>query len=91
MAQPVQRPRQPRVSPVPTGPRAPIALAVMEDTDGVAVECLKAELEKAKKACQRPPLDVEVDECRKFIVRSEKRIAELDRERESEQSALTKT
>ena len=55
----------------------------------MAVECLKAELEKAKKACQRPPLDVEVDECRKFIVRSEKRIAELDRERESEQSALT--
>ena len=89
MAQPVQRPRQPRVSPVPTGPRAPIALAVMGDTDAVAVECLKAELEKAKKACQRPPLDVEVDECRKFIVRSEKRIAELDRERESEQSALT--
>ena len=61
----------------------------MGDTDGVAVECLKAELEKAKKACQRPPLDIEVDECRKFIVRSEKRIAELDRERESEQSALT--
>ena len=26
-------------------------LAVMGDTDGVAVECLKAELEKAKKAC----------------------------------------
>ena len=79
MAQPVQRPRQPRVSPVPTGPRAPRALAVMGDTDGVAVECLKAELRKAKK-------DIE---CLKFIVRSEKRIAELDRERESEQSALT--
>ena len=45
--------------------------------------------EGKKKACQRPPLDVEVDECRKFIVRSEKRIAEMDGERESEQSALT--
>ena len=56
----------------------------MGDTDGVAVECLKAELEKG-----RQPLDVEVDECRKFIVRSEKDTAELDRERESEQSALT--
>ena len=29
ISQPVQRPRQPRVSPVPTGPRAPTALAVM--------------------------------------------------------------
>ena len=76
MAQPVQRPRQPWVSPVPAGPRAPMvrvspdsdcevarlkvvkiqqALAVMGDTDGVAVECLKADLEKAKEACQRPP------------------------------------
>ena len=57
--------------------------------EGVAVECLKSELEKAKKASQRPPLSVEVDECRKFIARSEKRLADLDRERESEQSALT--
>ena len=110
MAQPVQRPRQPRVSPVPQGPRVPTvrvspdgsrdaarqkveklqqALAVMEDTGGVAVECLKAELEKAKKASQKPPLNVEVDECRKFIARSEKRLADLDRERESELSALT--
>ena len=55
----------------------------------MVVECLKVELEKAKKACQRPPFDVEVDKCWKFIVRSEKCIAELDRERESEQSALT--
>ena len=83
MAQPVQRPRQPRVSPVPQGPRVPTvrvspdgscdaarqkveklqqALVVMEDTGGVVVECLKAELEKAKKASQKPPLNVKVDE-----------------------------
>ena len=49
---------------------------------------LKSELEKAKKASQKP-LSVEVDERRKFIARSEKRLADLDRERESEQSALT--
>ena len=76
MAQPVQRPRQPQVSPVPAGPRAPTvrvspdgnreaarlkvvkfqqALAVMADTDGVAVECLKAELEKAKKGLPETP------------------------------------
>ena len=110
IAQPMQRPRQPRVSPVPQGPRVPTvrvspdgshdaarqkveklqqALAVMEDTGGVAVECLKAELEKAKKASQKPPLNVEVGECRKFIARSEKRVADLDRERESELSVLT--
>ena len=60
------------------------ALVVMEDTGGVAVECLKAELEK--KASQKPPLNIQVDECRKW---SEKRLAELDRERESELSVLT--
>ena len=97
----MQRPRQPRVSPVPQGPRVPTvrvspdgsrdavrqkveklqqALAVMEDTGGVAVECLKAELEKAKKASQKPPLNVKVDECRKFIARSEKRLADAMRE-----------
>ena len=65
------------------------ALAVMEDTGGMAVECLKEELEKAKKASQKPPLNVEVDECRKFIARSEKRLADLDQECESELSALT--
>ena len=113
MAQPLQRPRQPRVSPVSSGARAPSArpaarvspddnreaarskdekfqkaLLVMGGTEGVAVECLGAELEKAKKAAQRPPLDIEVDACRKFIARSEMRIVELDRERELEQSAL---
>ena len=73
---PVQRPRQPWVSPVPASPRAPTvrvspggnceaahlkvvkfqqALAVLGDTDGVAVECLKAELEKAKKGLPETP------------------------------------
>ena len=55
------------------------ALVVMEDTGGVTVECLKTELEKTKKTSQKRPLNVEVDECRKFITRSEKRFADLDR------------
>ena len=38
----------------------------------------------------RPPIDVEVEQCRKFIARSEKRVAELDAERSAEFSALTK-
>ena len=44
---------------------------------------------ESKEGLPKNLLDIEVHECRKFIVRSEKRIAELDRERESEQSALT--
>ena len=92
-AQAVQRPRQPRVSPVPAGPRAPTvrvspdgnreaarlkvvkiqqALAVMGDTDGEAVECLKAELEKARQAAKVPPLNVQISSTQDFIRRSER-------------------
>ena len=46
------------------------------DSQGPAVE-----LEKAKLASRRRPINVEVDECRKFIARSEKRIIDLDKER----------
>ena len=49
------------------------ALEVMGDSQGLAVECLRSELEKAKMASRRRPINVEVDECRKFIARSEKR------------------
>ena len=51
-------------------------------------ECLKGELEKARIAAKRRPLQQEVEECRKFITRSEKRISELDAERLSEVKAL---
>ena len=44
----------------------------MGDTDGPAVVCLKEELEKARNAAKRRPLQQEVEECRKFI--TEKRL-----------------
>ena len=47
------------------------------------------ELEKAKLASRRRPINVEVDECRKFIARSEKRIIDLDEERTQEMASLT--
>ena len=59
------------------------ALEVMGDSQGPAVECMKLELEKARNG-----ENVEVEECRKFIIRPEKRISELDAERESEVVAL---
>ena len=64
------------------------ALGVMGDAGGQAVECLKAELAKAKAASTRRPIAVEVEECRKFISRSDRRISELDAERASEATNL---
>ena len=64
------------------------ALEVMGDTDGPVVVCLKEELEKARNVAKQRPLQQEVEECRKFITRSEKRISELDAERSSEMKAL---
>ena len=65
------------------------ALEVMGDSQGPAVECLRSELEKAKLASRRRPINVEVDECRKFIARSGKRIDDLDEERTQEMVSLT--
>ena len=56
---------------------------VMGDSQGPVVECMKLELEKARNG-----ENVEVEECRKFIIRPEKRISELDAERESQVMAL---
>ena len=50
----------------------------MGDTEGPAVECLKVELEKALNAAKRRPVNVEVEECRKFMNRSEKRISDSE-------------
>ena len=52
-----------------------------------AVEVLKAELTKARAAQKQPAVEVEVDQCRKFIARSERRIRELDTQR-AEEGAL---
>ena len=64
------------------------ALEVMGECQGPAVEALKAELERTRDAAKPPPINVEVEECRKFIQRSEKRIQELDAERAAEAVAL---
>ena len=59
------------------------ALEAMGDLQGPVVEALKADLEKAKAASKKQSVEVEIDECRKFISR---RIRELDTERDKEQS-----
>ena len=64
------------------------ALEAMWDSEGPVVDYLKTELEKARTAAKRRPVNVEVEECRKFIIRSEKRISELDAERAAEVGAL---
>ena len=43
------------------------ALEAMGDLQGPVVEALKADLEKAKAASKKPSVEVEIDECRKFI------------------------
>ena len=67
---------------------AEVGTGVVVDVPGVATDVLKQELEKARLASKRPPIDVELEQCRKFISRSEKRVAELDAERSAEFSAL---
>ena len=64
------------------------ALEVTGDSEGPAVKCLNVELEKARNTAKRRQINVEVEECRKFIIRPEKRISELDAERESQVMAL---
>ena len=48
------------------------ALLLMSDCPGVVADVLKQE--KARTASKRPPIGVEVEQCRKFITRSEKRV-----------------
>ena len=52
------------------------------------MEVKKADLVKARAASKKPSVEVEIDECRKFISRAERRIRELDTEREKEQVSL---
>ena len=60
------------------------ALEAMGDVPGTPVEVLKAELTTARAASKQPAVDVEIDQCRKFIARSQKRIRELDTRRVEE-------
>ena len=65
------------------------ALEAMVDVVGPAVEVLKSELIKARAAAKQPAVDVEIDQCRKFIARSERRIKELDSQRAEESASMT--
>ena len=75
----------PRLSPDAAPRDRPIFsnLEAMGDVQGPAVEVLKTELTKAR-AASKPAVEVEIDQCRKFIARSEKRIRELDTQRAEE-------
>ena len=53
----------------------------MGGMEGPAVQAIKLELEKARSASKKPPLNVEIEEARKFITRSERRLKELEEER----------
>ena len=64
------------------------ALEAMGDLQGPVVDVLKADLAKARAASKKPSVEVEIDECRKFISRAERRIRELDTEREKEKVSL---
>ena len=65
------------------------AFEVMGGCDGLAVQVLKAELEKAKAASKKPPLNVEIEETRKFITRSQRRLKEMEEERQVEEVLLS--
>ena len=60
----------------------------MGDMHGLVVEVVKAELMKARTASKKPSVDVEINECRKFITTAERRIKELDTERAKECTLL---
>ena len=60
------------------------ALALMADCSGPAVEVSKQELEKAKAASKKSPVDVE--QCP--LLRAETRVSELDAERTAEMASL---
>ena len=64
------------------------ALEAMGDLQGPIVDALRTDLSKARAAAKKPSVDVEIDECRKFITRAERRIKELEAEREKEHNSL---
>ena len=54
------------------------------DCPGADVDTLQAVQTRAKAAAAPPPLDVQIVQCQRFIDRSEKRIKELDKVRETD-------
>ena len=64
------------------------AVEAMDDKHGPVVEVVKADLMKARTASKKPSVNVEINKCRKFITRAERRIKELDTERAKECTLL---
>ena len=65
------------------------ALEAMGGMEGPAVQAIKMELEKARLASKKPPLNVEIEEARKFITRSVRRLKEMEEERRVEERLLS--
>ena len=63
-------------------------LGAIGDVQGLVMEVLKAELTIARTASKQPSVDVEIEQCRRFIARLERRIKELDKERMEERVLL---
>ena len=64
------------------------ALEVLGDISGAEVDGLRCALEKAKKLSSEPTVEVQITECKGFIARAEKRVADLDAQRAQEVAAL---
>ena len=65
------------------------ALEVVSDSEGPAVEAIRAELKTVQSAVSVPTLDVRIQQCDLFISRSERRLAEIDAQRVAEEESLT--
>ena len=63
------------------------ALEVLGDILGAEVDWLRSALGKAKKMSSEPTAEVQITECKGFIARAEKRVAELDAQRAQEVAA----
>ena len=64
------------------------ALEVMSDVEGPAVDALRAELKKAQGAAAVPALNVQIAQCESFISRSQRRLADLEKQRATEEELL---
>ena len=64
------------------------ALEAMCDEAGPVVDALRAELKRAHSAAAVPALDVQIEQCNSFITRSQRRLAELEKQRASEEERL---
>ena len=65
------------------------ASEAMGGMEGPAVQAIKLELDKARTPSKKPPLNVEIEEARKFIIRSMRRLKEMEEECQVEERLLS--